>query len=142
MVVLTVVALLATPPVTPPSPALKSLDKEGRVIHIGSFSKSLFPGLRLGYIVGSRAFIREARALRATVLRHPPGHVQRTAAYFMSGANSDTCSASRVRRRFAASAVTSKASGWRRTTGSTSREKDRAGPVSGCARPQASIPDS
>ncbi len=70
--------------VTPPSPALKSLDKEGRVIHIGSFSKSLFPGLRLGYIVGSRAFIREARALRAAVLRHPPGHVQRTAAYFMS----------------------------------------------------------
>ena len=70
--------------VTPPSPALKSLDKEGRVIHIGSFSKSLFPGLRLGYIVGSRAFIAEARALRAAVLRHPPGHVQRTAAYFMS----------------------------------------------------------
>ena len=68
----------------PPSPALKSLDKDGRVIHIGSFSKSLFPGLRLGYIVGSRTFIREARALRAAVLRHPPGHVQRTAAYFMS----------------------------------------------------------
>lgn len=70
--------------VTPPSPALKSLDKEGRVVHIGSFSKSLFPGLRLGYIVGSRTFIREARALRAAVLRHPPGHIQRTAAYFMS----------------------------------------------------------
>ncbi len=68
----------------PPSPALKSLDREGRVIHIGSFSKSLFPGLRLGYLVGPRAFIREARALRATVLRHPPGHIQRTAAYFMS----------------------------------------------------------
>lgn len=70
--------------ITPPSPALKSLDKEGRVIHIGSFSKSLFPGLRLGYIVGSRSFIEEARALRAAVLRHPPGHIQRTAAYFMS----------------------------------------------------------
>ncbi len=69
---------------TPPSPALKSLDREGRVIHIGSFSKSLFPGLRLGYLVGPAAFIREARALRATVLRHPPGHIQRTAAYFMS----------------------------------------------------------
>lgn len=69
---------------SPPSPALKSLDRDGRVIYIGSFSKSLFPGLRLGYVVGSEPFIREARALRATVLRHPPGHIQRTAAYFLS----------------------------------------------------------
>ncbi len=67
-----------------PSPALRSLDTEGRVIYVGSFSKSLFPGLRLGYMVGSESFIREARALRSLVLRHPPGHVQRTAAYFLS----------------------------------------------------------
>jgi GntR family transcriptional regulator/MocR family aminotransferase len=67
-----------------PSPSLKSLDKDGRVIYVGSFSKSLFPGLRLGYLVGSEPFIREARALRASVLRHPPGHIQRTAAYFLS----------------------------------------------------------
>ncbi|MDF1610448.1 PLP-dependent aminotransferase family protein [Hoeflea sp. YIM 152468] len=68
----------------PPEPALKSLDEEGRVIYIGSFSKSLFPGLRLGYVVGSEIFIREARALRAAILRHPPGHLQRTAANFLS----------------------------------------------------------
>lgn len=68
----------------PPSPALKSLDREGRVIYVGSFSKSLFPGLRLGYIVGSEPFIREARALRSAVLRHPPGLIQRTVAYFLS----------------------------------------------------------
>lgn len=67
-----------------PSPALKSLDADGRVIYVGSFSKSLFPGLRLGYLVGSEPFIREVRALRASVLRHPPGHTQRTAAYFLS----------------------------------------------------------
>ncbi|MCC5987480.1 MAG: PLP-dependent aminotransferase family protein [Pararhodobacter sp.] len=66
-----------------PLPALKSLDTEGRVIHVGSFSKSLFPGLRLGFLVGSEPFIREARALRATVLRHPPGLIQRAAAYFL-----------------------------------------------------------
>ncbi|MDF3414671.1 PLP-dependent aminotransferase family protein [Sulfitobacter sp. M57] len=67
-----------------PSPALKSLDTDGRVIYVGSFSKSLFPGLRLGYLVGSEPFIREARALRASVLRHAPGHIQRTASYFLS----------------------------------------------------------
>lgn len=69
---------------SPPSPALKSLDRDGRVIYVGSFSKSLFPGLRLGYLVGSAPFIREVRALRASVLRHIPGHIQRTAAYFLS----------------------------------------------------------
>lgn len=67
-----------------PSPSLKSMDRSGCVIHIGSFSKSLFPGLRLGYVVASEEFIREARGLRGLVLRHPPGHIQRTVAYFLS----------------------------------------------------------
>ncbi|VAW03649.1 Transcriptional regulator, MocR family, putative Taurine regulator tauR [hydrothermal vent metagenome] len=67
-----------------PLPALKSLDTDGRVIYVGSFSKSIFPGLRLGYIVGSKPFIRELRALRTSLYRHPPGHMQRTAAYFLS----------------------------------------------------------
>ncbi|SMY06697.1 MocR-like pyridoxine biosynthesis transcription factor PdxR [Flavimaricola marinus] len=68
----------------PAAPALKSLDQTGRVIHVGSFSKSIFPGLRLGYLVGPAPFIAAARALRASVLRHPPGHIQRTTAYFLS----------------------------------------------------------
>lgn len=68
----------------PPSPALKSFDRGGRVFYIGSFSKSLFPGLRLGYLVAPAPVIREARALRALMLRHPPGHLQRTAAYFLA----------------------------------------------------------
>ncbi|MFH5775436.1 PLP-dependent aminotransferase family protein [Paracoccus sp. NGMCC 1.201697] len=66
------------------SPALKAMDRSGAVIYIGSFSKSVFPGLRLGYIVADPAFVAEARALRGMMLRHPPGHVQRTMAYFLS----------------------------------------------------------
>jgi len=67
----------------PPAPALKSLDPSGRVIYIGSFSKSLFPGLRIGYLVAPAALITKARALRAIMLRHPPGHLQRITAYFL-----------------------------------------------------------
>lgn len=68
----------------PPEPSLKSLDQSGRVIYIGSFSKSLFPGLRLGYLVGPEPFIREARALRSVMLRHTPGHMQRVTGYFLA----------------------------------------------------------
>ncbi|MGL4234903.1 PLP-dependent aminotransferase family protein [Tabrizicola sp.] len=67
----------------PVAPALKSLDRGGRVIYAGSFSKSVFPGLRLGYLVGPPGFIAEARGLRAMMLKHPPGHIQRTMAYFL-----------------------------------------------------------
>lgn len=69
---------------TEPTPALKSLDKAGRVIYIGSLSKTLFPGLRIGFLVGSREFIREARVLRRLMVRHPPSNNQRTVALFLS----------------------------------------------------------
>lgn len=68
---------------TEPTPALKSLDRGGRVIYVGSLSKSLAPGLRLGYIVGPEEVIFEARALRRLMLRHPPANNQRAAALFL-----------------------------------------------------------
>ena len=67
-----------------PTPALKSLDSHQRVIYVGSLSKILAPGLRLGYIIGPPELIREARALRRLMLRHPPANNQRTAALFLS----------------------------------------------------------
>ncbi len=67
-----------------PLPALKSLDEDGRVLYVGSFSKSVFPGLRLGYLVAPRVLIAEARWLRLLQFRHPPGHVQRTTALFLA----------------------------------------------------------
>ncbi|MFK8032787.1 MAG: PLP-dependent aminotransferase family protein [Hyphomicrobiales bacterium] len=67
-----------------PTPALKSLDASGRVLYIGSLSKSIMPGLRMGYLVGSADLIAEVRALRRLMLRHPPGNNQRIVALFLS----------------------------------------------------------
>jgi GntR family transcriptional regulator / MocR family aminotransferase len=76
--------------VNEPCPALKSLDDEGRVIYIGSLSKTLFPGLRLGFMVAPKKLIDEARALRRLMVRHPPNNNQRTAALFLSLGHHDT----------------------------------------------------
>ncbi len=73
-----------------PIPSLKSLDKDDRVIYVGSLSKSLFPGLRLGYLTGPKELIKEARALRRLMLHHPPNNNQRTAALFLSLGYHDT----------------------------------------------------
>ncbi|RFC67196.1 MULTISPECIES: PLP-dependent aminotransferase family protein [Mesorhizobium] len=67
-----------------PQQALKSLDRAGRVIHVGSMSKTLAPGLRLGYIVASAELIAELRALRRFMFRHPPANNQRAIALFLS----------------------------------------------------------
>jgi GntR family transcriptional regulator/MocR family aminotransferase len=67
-----------------PMPALKSIDRSGRVIYVGSVSKSLSPALRLGYIVAPRALIAELRVLRHAMVRHPSAFLQHAYALFLS----------------------------------------------------------
>jgi GntR family transcriptional regulator/MocR family aminotransferase len=64
-------------------PPLMSLDRNDRVLYVGSLSKVLAPGLRLGYVVAPAPVIRELRALRRLMLRHPPLNNQRVAALFI-----------------------------------------------------------
>ncbi len=63
--------------------ALKSFDNSGRTIYLGSLSKALFPGLRLGFVVAPEPLIREMRALRRLMYRHPSGLDQRAMAIFI-----------------------------------------------------------
>lgn len=67
-----------------PTPALKSLDRNDRVIYVGSLSKTFAPGLRVGYIVGPAELIAELRALRRLALRHPSAYIQRAFSLFVS----------------------------------------------------------
>lgn len=73
-----------------PMPALKSLDRAGRVIYIGSVSKSLSPALRLGYIVAPRGLINELRVIRHAMVRHPSAFLQHAYALFLSLGHHDS----------------------------------------------------
>ena len=72
-----------------PLPALKSLDTDGRVIYLGSLSKTLAHGLRIGYIVAPAELIRELRALRRLVMRHGPANNAHTASLFIAQGHHD-----------------------------------------------------
>jgi 2-aminoadipate transaminase len=45
-------------------PSLKSLDRSGRVICLRTFSKTLAPGLRTGYVIGAPEFLRRLVILK------------------------------------------------------------------------------
>jgi GntR family transcriptional regulator/MocR family aminotransferase len=94
-----------------PNPALKSLDRAGRVIYVGSLSKSFAPGLRIGYVVAPKPLIDELRALRRLNIRHPSTFLQRSIARFVALGHYDLLSrrlvdAHRERARILAAAVT------------------------------------
>jgi len=69
----------------PPMPALQGLDRGGRVIFSGSFSKVLFPSLRLGYVVLPPDLVNPFAAAVSVTTRHAPLLDQAVLADFMTG---------------------------------------------------------
>jgi GntR family transcriptional regulator/MocR family aminotransferase len=62
------------------APALASLDQGERVLHIGSFSKTISPALRLGFLVVPPPLVRHFGDLMACLAPAPGGMVQRAVA--------------------------------------------------------------
>lgn len=68
-----------------PLPALQGLDRSGRVIYMGTFSKVLFPSLRLGYLVAPPGLADAFGAARWLADRHSPPLEQAVLADFIDG---------------------------------------------------------
>ena len=66
-----------------PIASLQGLDADARVIYVGTFSKVLFPALRMGYVVVPEDLIPAFRAAREAVDIFPPGLVQAALADFI-----------------------------------------------------------
>ena len=68
-----------------PLEALQALDRGDRVIYLGSFSKTLFPALRLAYVVLPRALLRPFLAAKWAADRFSPMLAQEALADFIAG---------------------------------------------------------
>jgi DNA-binding transcriptional MocR family regulator len=51
-------------------PSLKALDQRGHVIYLSTFSKVLFPGMRLGYLIAPRPMVRQLVLAKQSVDLH------------------------------------------------------------------------
>jgi GntR family transcriptional regulator/MocR family aminotransferase len=84
----------------PPLAALQGLDQDGRVIYVGSFSKVMFPSLRLGYLVVPPAMLDDFARARTTLDDHPASAMQPVLAEFIA-AGHFAAHVRRMRKRYA-----------------------------------------
>ena len=67
-----------------PLPALKSLDDADRVFYVGTFSKVLFPGLRLGYLAVPESAVDRVNRICQLLYRDRPIFEQAVVADFIT----------------------------------------------------------
>jgi GntR family transcriptional regulator / MocR family aminotransferase len=84
-----------------PLESLQGLDREGRVIYIGTFSRTVFSALRIGYLIAPRALVQAFTAAKWLCDRHTATLEQETLAEFISSGMYERY-LRRVRRRNAA----------------------------------------
>ncbi|MDN4574728.1 GntR family transcriptional regulator [Pandoraea cepalis] len=65
------------------APALASLDQDGRILHIGTFSKTISPALRLGFLVVPPDLARRFGDITACLAPAPAASVQHAVTEFM-----------------------------------------------------------
>jgi GntR family transcriptional regulator/MocR family aminotransferase len=68
-----------------PMPALQGLARHGQVLFAGSFSKVLFPSLRLGYLVVPPELVEPVAVARSLTMRHATLPEQAVLADFIDG---------------------------------------------------------
>lgn len=66
-----------------PVPCLHGLDVDGRVVYVGTFAKTLFPAIRLGFLILPPPLVSVVRAARRATDMHPPTLEQSVLAAFM-----------------------------------------------------------
>lgn len=64
--------------------SLQGLDSEGRVVYIGTFSRTVFPALRIGYLIAPKPMIPALMGAKWLADRHTPTLEQETLAEFIS----------------------------------------------------------
>lgn len=72
-----------------PVPTLQSLDENGAVIYIGTFSKTLSPELRLGYLIVPERLVDAFASAKQLADRHAPSRAQRTLAILLEEGSYD-----------------------------------------------------